>query len=78
MKKVVRNNETFVIGTGREIKSLYNNINKTMWFPHFWGEPKLNMDKHYAVHYYNDGTCFEDEFCIIGSDTALSMLYLLD
>lgn len=46
---------TYYIGTAREIRSLYDNMNrKTVYWPLFTEEPIFNPNKMYGIMIYED------------------------
>ena len=76
MKLYFNNDGELVIGTAREIKSLWKNlVKKTNFCPVFCEEPKFNMDKMYGI-YINDTNYgeFTNGMVVVNSDTCLEII----
>lgn len=64
-----------VIGTGREIKSLYNRLTKKSGFyPYYTDEPRICMDKMYGLALRRDEDHDYYDFSVLSADTACRAL----
>ena len=66
--------ESLIIGTAREIKSLYATMVKKGFYPVFSDEPKFNYDRSYGLSYRNNGDTFEDGITVVSATMALMIL----
>lgn len=73
-KFTLRNDETLVVGTAREIKSLYKNMVKRDFFPLFTNEPKFNMCKMYGISYSGGATDYSNGIMVVNENTICELL----
>lgn len=76
MKKYIFNDEEtiLIIGTAREIRSLYKAMLKREFYPVFSDFPKFNDSKLYGIAYQGSADSFEDGFRVVSERTCLEMI----
>lgn len=74
MKRIEVAESTIIVGTGRQIKSLYKAMVKHDFYTVFTDEPKFNMARTYGLVYSDDADSFESGIRVINADTIVQLM----